>query len=335
MTHKTVFLTGAAGFIGSNTAETLLKRGYTIVGFDNLNSVYDPRKKRHNIKQIEAAAGEGRFTFIEGDLRDTKAVAKALSLKSYDAVIHLAALAGVQPSIADPKAYAETNITGTLHVLETAVQRKIRSIVFASSSSVYGSNQKLPFSESDPVDQPISPYAATKRAGELLAHVYAHLHGLHIACLRFFTVYGPRQRPDLAIYKFTRAMLRGEPITLYGDGSSSRDYTYIDDCVAGILRAMNWTLEGDPEASRFDIFNLGESQTVQLDELVKLLEKNLKTKAQRTYADYLPGDVYATFADLSHAKEVLGYQPKIKIEEGIRRFCRWYLEEEKDAPWAK
>jgi len=333
MPSQTIFLSGVAGFIGSNTAEVLLKQGNRVVGFDNLAKVYSVEKKRHNLKQVAAAAPEkDAFHFIEGDLREAKQVEQALASQKIDAIIHLAALAGVQPSIADPVAYADVNIHGTLNIFEAAKKSNIQSIVSASSSSVYGANKKLPFSETDPVDHPISPYAATKRAGELLAHTYSHLHGLSIACMRFFTVYGPRQRPDLAIYKFTRAMLKGDEITLYGDGSSRRDYTYIEDCVDGILRALDWACQGQ---GRSDIFNLGEAQTVSLLDLVAHLENILKVKAKRRFADYLPGDVFATFADLSQSEMILGYRPRIKIEEGLKKFCEWYLKEEKDQPWAK
>jgi Nucleoside-diphosphate-sugar epimerases len=330
-----IFLTGAAGFIGSNTAEALLRSGHSVVGFDNLAPVYSIEKKLHNLAQIHDAVMPGTsFTFIEGDLRDPATVLSAIQGRNIDAIIHLAALAGVQPSIQDPRSYAEVNVNGTLNVFEAAVKNGIQAVVAASSSSVYGANKKLPFSEGDPVDRPISPYAATKRAGELLAFTYNHLHGISIANLRFFTVYGPRQRPDLAVYKFTRAMLKGEPITLYGDGSSSRDYTYIEDCVDGILKSLIWARQGESKGPRCDIFNLGESQTVKLSELVELLEKNLQVRAQRQYADYLPGDVFATFADLNHSQKELDYAPKIKIEEGIRRFCEWYLRDEKGKPWA-
>ena len=327
-----IFLTGAAGFIGSNTAEALLKAGCRVTGFDNLSPVYSLEKKLDNLAQVQAL-GQKNFAFVEGDLRDPEALRAALRAQPCDAVIHLAALAGVQPSIQDPAAYVEVNVNGTMNILEVARESGVKAIVAASSSSVYGANTKLPFSESDPVDHPISPYAATKKAGELIAHAHHHLHGMSIANLRFFTVYGPRQRPDLAIYKFTRAMLAGREITLYGDGSSRRDYTYIDDCVAGILAAARWTLEGAASTPRYDIFNLGESQTVPLLDLVSLLEKNLGIKAKKVHADYLPGDVYATFADLSHSRAVLGYDPQVKIEEGIRRFCEWYLKEEKGKPW--
>lgn len=327
-----IFLTGAAGFIGSNTAEGLLKAGCRVVGFDNVSPVYSVEKKRHNLAQIQSVGG-ANFEFIEGDLRDAEALRKTLKAHPCDAVIHLAALAGVQPSIRDPQSYVEVNVNGTMNVLEAAREAGIKAIAAASSSSVYGANTKLPFSESDPVDHPISPYAATKKAGELIAHAHHHLHGLSIANLRFFTVYGPRQRPDLAIYKFTRNMLAGKEITLYGDGSSRRDYTYIDDCVAGILAATRWALEGAKSTPRYDIFNLGESQTVPLLELVSLLEKNLGIPAKRVHADYLPGDVFATFADLDHSRKVLGYDPKVKIEEGIAKFCEWYLKEEKGKPW--
>jgi len=331
---KNIFLTGAAGFIGSNTAEALLSQGHRVVGFDNLAPVYSVDKKRHNLSILQGcSAGTGQFQFCEGDIRHPDVLRKAMSREPFDAVIHLAAMAGVQPSIADPKLYAEVNVTGTLNVLEIARELGIKAVVAASSSSVYGSNKKLPFSEEDRVDHPISPYAATKKAGELIAYTYHHLHGMSLANLRFFTVYGPRQRPDLAIYKFTRAMLAGREITLYGDGSSRRDYTYIDDCVAGILGATRWVIGGSLGTPRYDIFNLGESQTVSLLELVSLLEKKLGVKAQRKHADYLPGDVFATFADISHAKKVLGYDPKIKIEAGIEKFCEWYLNQEKGKPW--
>jgi UDP-glucuronate 4-epimerase len=335
MQVKSYFITGVAGFIGSNTAEALLRQGHRVIGFDNLEPVYSVEKKQFNLEQLRAAApGAEAFTFIHGDLREPEAVQKALAQGPIDVVVHLGALAGVQPSIDNPRAYAEVNILGTLNVLEATVTNKIPALVFASSSSVYGGNQKLPFSESDAVDHPLSPYAATKRAGELLAHSYHHLHGLNVACLRFFTVYGPRQRPDLAIYKFTRAMLKGEHITLYGDGDSSRDYTYIDDCVSGIQKAADWAIAGTALAPRYDIFNLGEAETVRLKELVALLEKLLKVKVKKKIADYLPGDVFATRADLGHSQKVLGYTPKIKIEEGLRRFCDWYLRDEKNKPWA-
>lgn len=337
MPGKTILLTGAAGFIGSNTAEALLKRGHRVVGFDNLAPVYSVDKKLDNLEQVRKAETEtDQFRLVQADLRDGEALLKTMGSLPFDAVIHLGALAGVQPSIQDPKAYLEVNVLGTQNVLEASLKTGVRAVVAASSSSVYGANKKLPFSETDPVETPISPYAATKRAGELLAYPYAHLHGMSVANLRFFTVYGPRQRPDLAIYKFTRAMLAGLPITLYGDGTSSRDYTYIDDCVAGILAAMDWTLQGTGgETGRYEIINLGESQTVNLNRLVELLEENLKISAKRETAPYLPGDVFATFADLGHAREVLGYDPQVKIEEGIRRFCEWYLREEKNKPWAK
>ncbi|HCU24402.1 MAG TPA: epimerase, partial [Deltaproteobacteria bacterium] len=312
----------------------LLELGYRVVGFDNLAPTYSIAKKRHNLDLVYGyASGEKQFQFVEGDLRDSKRLEEAMNLIPIDAVIHLAALAGVQPSIADPQAYVEVNVTGTLHVLETAKKLGIGAVVSASSSSVYGDNSKLPFSESDPVNHPISPYAATKRAGELLAYAYHHLHRLSIACLRFFTVYGPRQRPDLAIYKFARAMLAGREIILYGDGSSRRDYTYIDDCVDGILKAMNWTLAAAGSRPRYDIFNLGESQSVSLLELVAMLEKNLGIKAKRKHVGYLPGDVLATFADLRHSEALLAYRPQTKIEAGIENFCRWYLQEEKGKPW--
>ncbi len=334
MEKKTYFITGVAGFIGSNTAETLLRQGHAVVGFDNLAPVYSPEKKLNNIEKVRSCATTpSDFQFFRGDLREAQTLAKAMAAVPIDAVIHLAALAGVQPSIADPKSYFEVNVQGTLNLFEICKEQGIHAIAAASSSSVYGNNKKIPFAESDPVNLPISPYAASKRAGELLAYTYHHLHHMSIACLRFFTVYGPRQRPDLAIYKFCRAILNGEPITLYGDGSSSRDYTYIEDCVAGILQASAWTQAGTSNEARYDIFNLGEDQSVPLETLVNLLETYLNAKAKKNYADYLAGDVYATRADLEHARKILAYQPKIKIEEGLRRFCDWFLQEEQQQPW--
>lgn len=333
MTSKTYLITGVAGFIGSNTAESLLKKGHRVVGLDNFAPVYSPEKKRFNLKRLQELAPSGeQFNFVEGDLRNYEDLAAAVALKPLDAILHLGALAGVQPSIQDPVGVYDVNVKGTLHVLEAARQHNVGSLVFASSSSVYGKNS-IPFKESDRVDHPLSPYAASKRAGELMAHAYHHIHGLNIACLRFFTVYGPRQRPDLAIYKFTRAMLRGETITLYGDGSSSRDYTYIEDCVHGIEASLKWVENSSPAKPRFDIFNLGESQTVNLHQLVEHLEKNLGVPAKKIYKDYLPGDVYASFADLSHSEQVLGYRPQVPFEEGIRKFCEWFLKEEQGQPW--
>ncbi len=334
MGAQTIFLTGVAGFIGSNTAEALLRKGFRLIGFDNLAPVYSVEKKRHNLDQIRNAGSADQFQFIQGDLRNEQEVLKAMRSQPCDAVVHLGALAGVQPSIADPRSYAEVNVLGTQNILEAAAKCGVKAVVSASSSSVYGANKRLPFAEDDRVDTPISPYAATKRAAELIAFPYTQLHGISVANLRFFTVYGPRQRPDLAIYKFTRSMLAGQAITLYGDGSSSRDYTYIEDCVDGIMKAMDWTLAGGGGKSRYDIFNLGEDQTVKLLELVELLEKTLNLKAKRNFTDYLPGDVFATRADLTHSKKELGYAPKIKIEEGIQKFCDWFLREEKGKPWA-
>jgi UDP-glucuronate 4-epimerase len=219
----------------------------------------------------------------------------------------------------------EVNVTGTVHLLEMARTFGVPNFIFASSSSVYGTNSKAPFAEKDPVDHPISPYAASKRSGELLAFTYSHLHAIKVACLRFFTVYGPRQRPDLAIFKFTQSLLKEQPIQIYGDGTSQRDYTYISDIVDGISLATKWIQGENAEKNQFEIFNLGESQTIPLHQLVSILEKSLNKKAKIKHVPYLPGDVPLTYADLTHSKEVLGYQPKVKIEEGIKKFCEWYL----------
>ncbi|MDX1386479.1 MAG: GDP-mannose 4,6-dehydratase [bacterium] len=331
---QNLFITGVAGFIGSNTAEALVSKGHRVVGLDNFAEVYPRAKKEFNLTQIERAAPSPQhFQFVEGDLRDFDQVKEAMSGQAWDAILHLGAMAGVQPSIRDPELFYDVNIGGTLNVLNAARAQGCPNILFASSSSVYGGNETLPFRESDSVDRPLSPYAASKKSGELLCHSYHYLYDMSIACLRFFTVYGPRQRPDLAIYKFTRAMLKDEDITLYGDGSSSRDYTYIDDCVVGILQTLNWLQGGNPERPRYDIFNLGESESVSLHQMVHLLEKYLGKKAKKIYADYLPGDVYATYADLAHSQKTLEYQPQIKIEEGLRRFCQWFQEEEIHQSW--
>ncbi|MBI2337342.1 MAG: GDP-mannose 4,6-dehydratase [Deltaproteobacteria bacterium] len=335
MKKKTYLLTGVAGFIGSNLAEELLRQGHRIIGIDNLNPSYWPKKKQHNLESIQKslAPKSDSFVFHHVDICDMKNLSKLFQSEHFDGVIALAALAGVQPSLVNPQSYAEVNVNGTLNLLECARQHHVKNFAFASSSSVYGGNQKIPFKESDAVNLPISPYAATKRAGELLGYTYHHLYAMNIACLRFFTVYGPKQRPDLAIYKFTRAMLRGELITLYGDGSSQRDYTYITDIVMGIGQTLQWLEAPSAAQAKYDIFNLGENQMTKLNDLVKILEANFKTKAKVQYQPYLPGDVPITCADITHSQQVLGYKPQVKIEEGLRKFCEWFVREEKDKNW--
>jgi UDP-glucuronate 4-epimerase len=307
-----VLVTGGAGFIGSHTVEALLQRGHRVTVVDDFNDSYDPSVKRHN-----ATAFRGRADVVEADIRDAARLKDVFAQGYYETVIHLAARAGVRPSLAQPQLYTEVNILGTQHLLEFARTFGVRKFIFASSSSVYGVNQKLPFSEDDPIFKPISPYAATKLAGEALCHVYHHLYGLDMVCLRFFTVYGPRQRPDLAIHKFTRAIAAGEPIELFGDGSARRDYTYIDDILQGIMGCVERTLG-------FEIVNLGESQTTPLRDLVALIERAMGQKAVVRTLPPQPGDVPVTFADIVKAQRLLGYNPQVKIEDGIPRFVDWF-----------
>ena len=307
-------VTGAAGFIGSNLCERLLAEGHSVCGFDDLNDFYAPAQKEQNIRDLQSL---GRFTFIRGDLRDASAVRSAIDQASFDQVIHLAARAGVRPSLQDPALYQEVNVTGTTHLLEAARKKGIPKAIIASSSSVYGLNSTVPFSETDPIFNPISPYAASKLACEALGHVYHHIYGMDIAMLRFFTVYGPRQRPDLAIHKFAGRILAGEPIPVYGDGSSSRDYTYVTDTVEGILACTQKTLG-------YEIFNLGESECVRLSRLIELLESALGKKAIIDRQPEQPGDVPTTFANITKARELLGYNPRVKIEQGIPLFVEWF-----------
>lgn len=312
-----VFVTGGAGFIGSHLADRLLEEGKRVVALDNFDDFYNPALKRRNIQK---ARQHPRFRLIEGDLREPGLLEGLLQQEKFDVVAHLAARAGVRPSIQNPFLYADVNIRGTLQVLEACRKSGTRRLVFASSSSVYGNNSKVPFCEEDPVSRPISPYAATKRAAELMCHTYHHLYGMDIACLRFFTVYGPRQRPEMAIHHFTRLIHEGKKISLFGDGKSSRDYTYIDDIMDGTLGALS-------REHGFEIFNLGESRTVPLAGLVQAIEKQLGKKAVIEYLPAQPGDVEHTYADIRKARDRLGYEPHTDLEEGLARFVRWYLEE--------
>ncbi len=319
----TILITGGAGFIGSHLAENLLRSGHDVAVIDNFNDFYDPAVKRRTVAEVieTARTAGGRFTLFEGDIRDAAYVGVTVAAVAPEAIIHLAAMAGVRPSIERPLIYAEVNVSGTLNLLEAARSAGVRRFIFASSSSVYGNNPKVPFAEGDPVDHPISPYAATKKAGELLCHTWHYLYGTTIACLRFFTVYGPRQRPDLAIHKFTRMILNGDPLPIYGDGGTWRDYTYIDDIIDGVVKALAWT---DVPESRYDIFNLGEAQPVELKRLVTLIEQETGVTAKCRELPKQAGDVERTYADLAKSREVLGYCPGTRIEEGIRRFVQWY-----------
>jgi UDP-glucuronate 4-epimerase len=316
---RSVLVTGGAGFIGSHLVERLLGEGrWRVHVVDDFNDFYDPALKRRN---VAPHLSREEFRLHEADIRDRAALEAVFKEDSFDCVVHLAARAGVRPSLAEPLLYAETNIQGTLNLLELARARGVRRFVFGSSSSVYGESERVPFSEDDPVNRPISPYAATKAAGELLCHTYSHLWGLRCVALRFFTVYGARQRPDLAVHKFARLINAGEPLPVYGDGTTRRDYTYIDDIIAGLHAALDY------EASAFEIINLGESRTVELRELIALLEGELGRKAVIERQPLQPGDVPQTFADISKARRLLGYDPRTPIEEGIRRFVEWFRRE--------
>jgi len=312
-----ICVTGAAGFIGSNLTEKLLADGHEVIGIDCFNTFYPPETKRRNLLQAHASKA---FTLLEVDITDADKLQTALAAHPPEAIIHLAARAGVRPSIEEPALYNEVNIQGTLRLLEIARHQGIKKFVFGSSSSVYGINAKVPFSESDPIFNAISPYAATKLAGEALCHVYHHLYGIDIPCLRFFTVYGPRQRPDLAIHKFTKFINEGRPIQQFGDGSTKRDYTFVTDIVEGICAALY-------KPVGYEIFNLGNSHPTPLLDLIGLIERNLGKVAKIEYLPEQPGDVPITFADVSKAKDMLGYEPQVLIEEGIARFVEWFLEQ--------
>ena len=313
---KNILITGGAGFIGSHLVDRLLSEGdWHITVIDDFNDFYDPSIKRANIKNHLTHAN---FRLVEADIRDFDAVSQACSHTDFDCIVHLAARAGVRPSLTEPRLYVETNINGTMNLLELARERGIKQFVFGSSSSVYGTNEKVPFSEDDPIFNPISPYAATKAAGELICHTYAHLHDLRIVCLRFFTVYGARQRPDLAIHKFAKLISNGKSIPVFGDGTTRRDYTYVDDIIAGVRAAIDY------DRSNYEVINLGESRTVELRELITLIESALGQTAKIDRQPMQPGDVPQTFADISKARRLLNYKPQTQIEEGINRFVAWF-----------
>ncbi len=305
-----ILVTGGAGFIGSHVARALLARGDQVCVLDNFNDFYDPALKRANAASLSAAK------IVSGDIRERAMVAGLFDDGKFDAVIHLAAMAGVRPSLEDPLHYADVNVRGSLILLEELKKRPAMRFVFASSSSVYGSNERVPFREDDDIHHPVSPYAATKRAGELLAYTYHHLYGIPTSCLRFFTVYGPGQRPEMAIAKFTRAVMAGKPIPFFGDGSTRRDYTYVDDIVDGVVRALD-------RCAGYEIYNLGESATTTLSELVQLIGKAVGETPILDRQPLQPGDVLVTYADISKARASLGYAPRTAVAEGLRRYVEW------------
>jgi UDP-glucuronate 4-epimerase len=313
---RNILITGGAGFIGSHLVDCLLATGECrITVVDDFNDFYDPAIKSENVRlQLE----NPNYQLFKVDIRDRPGLEKVFENARFNCIVHLAARAGVRPSLQQPLLYSETNITGTMNLLELARAHDVKQFVFGSSSSVYGINAKVPFSEDDPIRQPISPYAATKAAGELLCHTYSHLYKLRCVCLRFFTVYGPRQRPDLAIHKFARLITEGKPIPVFGDGTTRRDYTYIDDIIAGVRAAIDY------QTSDYEVINLAESRTIELRELISFLEQELGAKAKIDRQQLQPGDVPQTFADITKARRLLGYTPQTQIEEGIKKFVEWF-----------
>jgi UDP-glucuronate 4-epimerase len=309
-----VLITGGAGFIGSHLTHRLLERGDRVTVLDDFNDFYDPRRKRENVAPFLESP---EYELVEGDIRDAELVESVFERGSFDTVVHLAARAGVRPSLREPILYEETNCIGTIRLLEASRRWGPEKFIFGSSSSVYGTNEKVPFAETDEINQPISPYATTKRTGELLCYNYHHLYGMRIACLRFFTVYGPAQRPEMAIHTFTDLLARGEPVTMYGDGSSSRDYTFIDDIIDGVVASVDL-------APPFEILNLGGAETTSLSDLIHWIAEELDVQPVIETVPDQPGDVPITYADVSKAAEVLGYSPKVPIREGLRRFVAWY-----------
>ncbi len=318
-----LLVTGGAGFIGSHLCEMMLKAAHEVVCVDNFCDFYDPKIKWSN---LEHCLQDNRFRLFKGDIRDRDFLDELILKEDYDAIVHLAAMAGVRPSIEKSQLYYDVNINGTFNLLESIkenTQEKNRpKIIYASSSSVYGNNQKVPFSENDPVDNPISPYAVTKKAGELMCYNYHHLYSLTVIALRFFTVYGPRQRPDLAIHKFAKLILDEKSIPVFGNGSTKRDYTYIDDIIQGVVKAIDYALD-TKDRPLYEIFNLGESRTISLNQMIIALEEHLNKKAIKKGLPAQPGDVKQTYADITKSRDLLGYNPSFEFDEGIELFSQW------------
>ena len=309
-------MTGAAGFIGSHLTDALLARGDSVIAIDDFNDFYDPAIKRRN---LAAASEHPSFSLSEIDIRDESKVLEVFETARPDVVVHLAARAGIHPSVENPKLYIDVNVTGSQHILDACRKADVSHLVFASSSSVYGGIAETPFHEDMDISKPISPYAATKRMNELMAHVYSEVHGLNVTLLRFFTAYGPRQRPEMAIHKFTRLIDQGRPVPMYGDGGARRDYTYIDDIVDGVLKAMD-------RPYRYEIFNLGENRATSLRDLIELISRAVGKPAVIEQLPVQPGDVVSTHADIDKAKRMLGYAPRFDMEAGVAEFVRWYRE---------
>jgi UDP-glucuronate 4-epimerase len=317
LTNKRICITGGAGFIGSHLTRRLLSRGDRVTVLDDFNDFYDPARKRRNVAPLLERTDPGDYRLVEGDIRDEALVDRLYAEGRFDGVVHLAARAGVRPSLQEPILYEDVNCIGTLRLLEAARRHGPNVFIFGSSSSVYGINEKVPFSEADEVNQPISPYATTKRSGELLCYNYHHLYGFRTACLRFFTVYGPGQRPEMAIHKFTDLLARGKTVPMYGDGGSRRDYTYVDDIIDGVVASLDL-------APGFEILNLGGADITSLWDLVHWIAEELAVEPRIDYLPAQPGDVPITYADVSKAARLLGYSPKVPIREGLRRFVAWY-----------
>jgi len=308
-----ILVTGGAGFIGSSLIDKLIKKDEKVICLDNFNDYYSPEIKKENISSY---LDKKNFKLVVGDILDKELLKRVFKKEEVKIVVHLAARAGVRPSLLNPHLYEEVNVGGTLNLLELS-RDNIENFVFASSSSVYGVNSKIPFSEGDPIEKPVSPYAATKRAAELLCYTYHHLYNIPLVCLRFFTAYGPRQRPDMAIHKFTKLIDEGKKITMFGSGSSRRDYTYISDIIEGVISSLH-------KEFSFEVINLGNSRTVELRHLISLIEKGLRKKAKVKQLPDQLGDVPITYAKIDKAKRLLGYKPEVKIEEGIEKFIFWY-----------
>lgn len=313
-TIEYILVTGGAGFIGSHLCEKLLAHGKSVICLDNFNDFYDPKIKQKNISECR---GKSNFKLIKGDITSQAIVKKVFKDNQINMVYHLAARAGVRPSLLNPGLYQKTNVEGTLNLLQAAAEHKVGKFIFASSSSVYGNNKKIPFAETDSVDNPISPYAATKKAGELLAYTYHHLYKMPVACMRFFTVYGPRQRPEMAIHKFIHNIIEGKPIDMYGNGQTKRDYTYIDDIINGLLKIQEMNYG-------YEIYNLGNSDTIALKDLIKTIGEKLKIEPKINKLPVQPGDVEITYADIAKSKKEFGYDPKTKISQGIEKTIAWY-----------